>query len=188
MITDELQKLRDLYEQGAIDAAEYTEIKQRLLNAHPSHKPHDLLGLSLPSYNALLHASQYMGYLLPYIGLVLPFILWIRVRDRYPEVDAHGKCAANWVITELIFTTLLVLLGVGLFLGGIVGMTAPEQPFYALQLNRPAIITVAATLLWIIAVMLGLIKLCGTVFPLIATVRALNGKTFQYPFAIRFLK
>jgi uncharacterized protein len=182
MIADELQKLRDLYEQGAIDAAEYAQIKQRLLHTSRTKKPDDLFGLSLPSYNALLHASQYVGYLMPYVGLICPFVLWLRVRDRYPTVDAHGKCAVNWIITELIFITIVGLLGIGwFFFGTAAGYMAQQQ-----NGATPMII-------WLVGLFglggaCGLVKLLGTIFPLIAAVRALDGKTFQYPFAIRFLK
>jgi uncharacterized protein len=188
MITDELQKLRDLYEQGTIDTAEYAQIKQRLLHTDRAEPPNDLFGLSLPSYNALLHASQYAGYLIPYVGLIFPFILWLRVRDRYPEVDAHGKCAVNWIITEIIFTTILVILGVGLFFSGLIGMSLPGQPLTQIQLSSNIVAIFGLVGLWLVAAILSLIKLLGVIFPLIAAVQALDGRTFQYPFAIRFLK
>jgi uncharacterized protein len=182
MIADELQKLRDLYDQGTIDATEYAEVKQRLLKTGRAEQSDDLFGLSLPSYNALLHASQYASYLLPYIGLAAPFVLWLRVRDRYPEVDAHGKCAVNWIITELIFATILVLLGIACFLGGMTAGFMAQNPNSA-----------TATAVWFGGIILigggfSLIKLLSLIFPLIAALRALDGKTFQYPFAIQFLK
>jgi uncharacterized protein len=182
MLADELQKLQNLYEQGAIDATEYAAIKQRLLKTGQAAKSDDLFGMSLPSYNAMLHASQYASYLLPYIGLAVPFILWLRVRDRYPEVDAHGKCAVNWIITELIFATILVLLGIACFFGGL------AAGFMATNHN-----SATATAIWfgsffVIGGGFSLIKLLSFIFPLIAAVRALDGRTFQYPFAIRFLK
>jgi uncharacterized protein len=181
MIADELQKLRDLYEQGAIDAAEYAAIKQRLLKTGRAELSDDLFGLSLPSYNALLHASQYAGYLMPYVGLICPFVLWLRVRDRYPEVDAHGKCAVNWIITELIFMTIVGLMGIGwFFFGTAAGYVAQQHG------ATPMIIWFVG--LFVLGGACGLVKLLGTIFPLIAAVRALDGKTFQYPFAIRFLK
>ena len=69
----------------------------------------------------LLHLSQLLGYLLPPIGLVVPFVIWQIKKVDMPEIDEHGKVVANWVLSALIYTVAsailcIVLVGIPLLL------------------------------------------------------------------------
>ncbi|MBE9033378.1 DUF4870 domain-containing protein [filamentous cyanobacterium LEGE 11480] len=182
MLPDELQKLYDLYEQGAISEAEYSEIKQRLMKHDVAQKPDGLLGFDVKGYKALLHASQYIGHVAPIVGLVVPIILWSHARHLHPEVDTEGKHVMNWIISEIVYIVMFLLLGFGVLIFGVVAAAAFKR-----ALGPLASLAVMSGY-GIIYAGIGLIALAGTIFPLIGVLRVMDGKSFKYPLAIRFLK
>lgn len=79
----------------------------------------------------ILHLSQFAGYLVPLAGFVAPIVIWRVKRDSMPEIDAHGRVVANWVISQVIyfalaFVLVFVLIGIPLlFVLGIVAVVFP---------------------------------------------------------------
>ncbi len=76
----------------------------------------------LRQWALLIHLSQFAGYLVPLGGLVLPILLWQLKKHESPEIDAHGKVVANWIVSELIYGTCCLflfffLIGIPLLLG-----------------------------------------------------------------------
>jgi uncharacterized protein len=57
-----------------------------------------------------IHLEQYAGWVVPIAGWVLPIVLWQMKRNEHPELDAHGKEVANWLISELINTVVAFVL------------------------------------------------------------------------------
>lgn len=131
MLPDEIQKLQNLREQGALSDEEFEAAKGRLLATDRQGKSDDLLGLDLNNYRALLHASQYAGFIIPLAGLIAPIVLWAIAKDNYPEVDAEGRMIINWMISEFIYICIcvvlfLVLIGIPLLIGVVVmGLVFP---------------------------------------------------------------
>lgn len=67
----------------------------------------------------ILHLSQFAGFVVPVAGLVVPIVIWQIKKEEFPELDAHGRVVANWIITELILgviSFILVFVVVGIFL------------------------------------------------------------------------
>jgi len=67
----------------------------------------------------ILHLSQLAGFLFPFAGLIIPILIWQFKKEEMPELDVHGKIIANWIITELIYSficLILVLVAIGIFL------------------------------------------------------------------------
>lgn len=145
---DELQKLQELKAQGALSDAEFESEKQRLLNAPdpaplggaysappppppggqvtyqstpPPLADGKLWGMEPKVYCMLLHLSQFAGFVVPFLGLALPIVMWAVNKDQNADVDAHGKVVLNWIITELIagivcFVLMFVVVGFPLLL------------------------------------------------------------------------
>ncbi len=64
-----------------------------------------------------LHLSQFLGYVIPVAGLVVPVIIWQVKKNELPLIDEHGKNVANWIISSLIywvisFVLMFVLIGI----------------------------------------------------------------------------
>ena len=58
----------------------------------------------------LLHLSQFAGYVLPLAGLVVPIIIWQVQKQEMPELDIHGKIVANWIVSQIIYGVVFLLL------------------------------------------------------------------------------
>lgn len=162
-ITDELQKLQQLYESGAISEAEYASAKAKILNP-PSWNPLSSDSSSLTPEAAeqqtrqwamLLHLSQLLGYtVIPFAGLVAPIIIWQVMKEKHPGLDEHGCNATNWIISSFIYMVVAVILVLAL-------------------IGIPLVLALAV---------------CAVVFPIVAAVKANNGEVWKYPMTIEFLK
>ena len=69
----------------------------------------------------LLHLSQFAGYLIPLAGWIAPIVIWQVKRTDIPELDAHGKVVANWILSLLIYCSvsgvlIFVLIGIPLLI------------------------------------------------------------------------
>ncbi len=114
-LADELERLKNLYESGALSESEYSAAKARLIQGEP--RPPSSTGLGEDTWAMLLHLSQFMGYFVPLAGLLAPILIWqLKVADL-PGLDNHGKVVANWILSLLIYSVLsgiLVLLLIGI--------------------------------------------------------------------------
>jgi uncharacterized Tic20 family protein len=48
--------------------------------------------------------------IVPIAGIVLPVVIWQIKKDELPGMDAHGKNALNWIISELIYLVIAIVL------------------------------------------------------------------------------
>ena len=116
-ISEELEKLRHMRDTGALSEDEYARAKAVLLN--PNGRVPDEAARQLQSrqWAMFLHFSLLAGFVVPLAGLVAPIIIWQVKRTEYPELDAHGKIAVNWILSLIIYAVvsgLLILLLVGI--------------------------------------------------------------------------
>jgi uncharacterized Tic20 family protein len=58
----------------------------------------------------LLHLSQFAGYVVPFAGWIAPILIWQLKKEEIPELDAHGRNVVNWILSELIYATVSVIL------------------------------------------------------------------------------
>jgi len=148
-LVEELRKLNALHESGAIDDEEYALAKSRLLrpagspratevefdaaeergaadqpqgDEQPADEAESDRERELRQWALLIHLSQFAGYVVPLGGLILPILLWQLKKHESPEIDAHGKVVANWIVSELIYGTCCLflfffLIGIPLLLG-----------------------------------------------------------------------
>jgi len=57
-----------------------------------------------------LHLSQLASLIIPVAGIVVPIVIWQTQKDKMPALDAHGKMVANWMLSELIYVVISVVL------------------------------------------------------------------------------
>jgi len=103
---DDLKTLDDLRRSGAISEEEYQKEKERFFNRSANASTtnsNPLLGLSENSYIALMHISQFAGYIVVGLGFILPVILWAMNKDNNAKVNAVGKHIINFMISMLIY-------------------------------------------------------------------------------------
>ena len=158
-ITEELEKLTQMHENGALSDEEFEQAKGTLLNSASAPSiTGGFLSASAPreeqvrQWAMLLHLSLLAGYLVPLAGLIAPILIWQLKKNDLPELDVHGKIAANWIISSLIYGVIGFLL-VFVFIGFLVLLA---------------------------------VGIMGVVFPVIASIKANNGETWRYPMSIEF--
>jgi uncharacterized protein len=162
MLSEELEKLATLHQEGALSDEEFEAAKAQLLkgqaiqptNNDRPRQSDPLMGLNLDNYRALMHGSQLAHFILPGLGLVGPIILWIIAKDAYPEVDIEGKQIINWVISEIIYTVVAVGLS-------------------CLMIGLPLLLAII---------------IAAAILPLIGAIQASKGKSYSYPLTIEFIK
>lgn len=124
-------------------------------------------GLSPESWATGLHLSALLGYVIPGVGFAAPVVVWQLGRVRHPELDTHGRAAANWILSLILYTgavgVLFLLLAV--FVG--------PSTIYAMLL------------LW---ALMGVLMILAVVSPIVAAIKAGRGERWRYPLALRLLK
>ena len=68
----------------------------------------------------LLHLSVFLGYAVPFGGLIAPILIWQLKKDQFPDLDQHGKMVMNFIISMLIYSFaafLLTFVLIGFFVG-----------------------------------------------------------------------
>jgi uncharacterized Tic20 family protein len=120
-LSDEIAKLQELFRTGALSEAEFQAAKARLIASEPP-QPRNAAGVLAASAGSantdsqtttwamLIHFTQFAGHVAPLAGLVVPIVLWQIKKNELPGVDAHGRNVANWILSELIYAVVSVLL------------------------------------------------------------------------------
>ncbi len=174
-LTDELESLSKLYEQGMLTPEEYQQAKAKLLREHSSTGANGDSGpppaaqdgpfagfgrgdLSPRQWAALLHWSMLAGIVLPLAGLVAPIIIWQIKRERLPGLDTHAYVVLNWILSLLIYSAGL----------GLIALTMVGIP----------IALIGGLALTVLAI----------VFPIIGGIRANEGTVWPYPLSIPFFQ
>jgi uncharacterized Tic20 family protein len=107
----DLKDLDELRRSGAITEEEYQIEKEKVLNRETNQSGKSpLFGLEENSYLALMHVSQFAGYILPGLGFVAPVILWLINRDYSKKVDSTGKRIVNFMLTWIIYAVVAGIL------------------------------------------------------------------------------
>ena len=71
------------------------------------------------TWSILVHVAALSGLLVPFGGVLGPFLVWIIKRPESAAVDRHGKAALNFQISMLIYvfvSVLLVFVAIGILL------------------------------------------------------------------------
>lgn len=182
-ISEELERLHRLHQEGAITDEEYAAAKQRVLSGETPHtRPlrgffATLGGLTGETPDAqtrfwttAVHLSFLLGFVLMPLGFATPVLIWLWFRERFPEVDRHGKNVINFLICWGIAFALCAVIG------GAVAAAGWLFPVGTLPI-RLALGGVASVL-----------TVTGVLLPIIAAVKAHRGKEWCYPLVYRFLR
>ena len=124
MDLDQIEKLNDLKQKGLITEEEYQQAKERILGAQPqqaaSARQSQTIMVQTNNYDyaMVLHLTQFCSWLFPFLGLIVPLIMWQSKKDD-PYIDEQGKVVMNWVFSSFIYflvSLVLCFIVVGFFL------------------------------------------------------------------------
>jgi uncharacterized Tic20 family protein len=155
-LLEELERLKDLKQSGAISEDEYEDAKAAILDSKSEgfqfEQTIDEASSDEDIWGMFIHLSQFCGYIIPFAGLIAPIVLWQIKKKESHIIDLHGRIVVNWIITAFLFAILfgllcLVLIGIPLLMA------------------------------------LGLV---GIIFPIVGGIKANNGEIWKYPCSIEF--
>lgn len=115
MDLDQIEKLNDLKQKGLISEEEYQQAKERILGAQPQQSASAPQSQSITlqtnnfDYALILHLSQFCSWLFPFLGLVVPLIMW-QSKKEDPYINEQGKVVMNWVFSSLIYAIICLIL------------------------------------------------------------------------------
>ena len=155
---DEIDKLHELREKGAITDAEFEKMKRELIEkgstpAFTTKFENATKDVKVNDWAMFMHLSQLAGVILPGLGYVVPLVLWFMKKDESAELDRHGRVIINWMISALIYSFIC-----GILIFVIIGIP-----------------------------MLMVLGLICIVFPIIGAIKAKEGKLWIYPMSIKFM-
>lgn len=173
---EKLEKLDDLLKKGIITEDEFFQEKEKVLNGSQRDiSDNNLFGLRENTYCFLIHISVLLGCFYIVLGIVIPIILWVINRERYQNVDLHGKNVLNWIISVSIYLIVAFFLSL---LFGIVSISAITSSF---SLVTP--FSMFASFFPIV-----FLVILNIVFVIIGATKANKGIVWRYPLALRIIK
>ncbi|MBQ7823974.1 MAG: DUF4870 domain-containing protein [Bacteroidaceae bacterium] len=117
MKIEDLEKLSEMRNSGAISEEEYQQIKTNLLESSATSGNDELpLGLSASNYCAIMNFIQlFFG-----AGWVISIIMWVIGKDKSAMVMQQGNYIMNWLISGVIYglvaaPLIIFTLGIGVF-------------------------------------------------------------------------
>ncbi len=137
----------------------------------------------------VLHLSVFTKYFIPLGNFIFPMLLWLS-RKQDPFVDHHGRNALNFQISMFLYTVFVVAIGAATFVYFGMKFTIGEPLFF--EQDSFVIDNFSDALPFItIAGILGIILLGLFILELFAvinaSIRANEGKLYNYPLTINFL-
>jgi uncharacterized Tic20 family protein len=161
MISDEIERLIQLRNSGALSEDEFQQAKSRVLGGQPqpvftqstgsAAAPSGLIcGLDTRLWCTLMHASQLLTW--TGVGIVAPLVMWIIGKNESKEANRHGLVILNWMLSSIVYAVVSVVLS-----------------FFVIGIP-----------------MLFVLGALHVIFPIIGTLQASSGKLWRYPFSINF--
>ena len=148
--------------------------------------------------SAIIHASMFSKYFIPFGNFILPLILWTANKKEHAFVDYNGKQALNFQISMLLYSIVAGLVTIPFFIGfwpdlfdwnffGFHGLSDLNN----LNIHIDSDDFRFGRLFWpvgisgFLQVALGIVNI---VFTILATIRTNEGEYFKYPFTVKFIK
>jgi uncharacterized Tic20 family protein len=129
----------------------------------------------------LIHISAFAGYFFPLGGVIAPLIFWQVKKNESDFLDEQGKEAVNFNLSFLLYTFILGLTFIPLFLGTL--FKNIEYSNNEFLFDFPSMFGFFGGIS--IIALLGVIRF---VFIILAAIKANNGEHYKYPLTIQFIK
>ena len=148
--------------------------------------------------SAIIHASTFSKYFVPFGNFIFPLILWTANKKEHGFVDYNGKQALNFQISMLLYSIAIGLISIPFFIGFLPDLF--DSNFFGFHrlsdLNNLNIHISSDDFrfgrwLWpagITGVLQAGLVIVNVVYTILATIRTNEGQTFKYPFTIKFIK
>lgn len=138
------------------------------------------------------HLSTLSQYIIPFGNYIFPILIWTSYKDKSEFVNHHGKQALNFQLSLLLYTLILALIAIPIFVTVFLQNLPMEavfndEDFIVRNFNfegNIGLISVGLT-----AVLLfGLLKVVEFFLVIYASIKTSNGEYYKYPMTIPFIK
>jgi len=138
------------------------------------------------------HLSTLTQYFIPFGNYIFPILIWSSYKDKSEFANHHGKQALNFQLSLLLYTLILALIAIPIFVIVFLQNLPMEavfndEDFVIRNFNfdgNIGLLSIGAT-----AVLLfGLLKIVEFFLVIYASIKASNGEYYKYPMTISFLK
>ncbi len=127
------------------------------------------------------HLCALAGFIVPFAGSILaPLVVWLAQKAKHPFIDEKGKESVNYQISMLIYSVLLMF--IGLFLFYIISI------FVSIYLDFFTMILSFPLLFILLLIATAQILIFWAIVIVVAAIKAYRGQSYRYPFNLRFLK
>lgn len=142
---------------------------------------------------AVIHLSALSKFIFPLGNFIMPLIFWTMNKDKSDFIDKHGKQAINFQISILLYTMIIGMISVPLFLFGVLDHAIFPDIFDGFHYDFDMDISSAygvqmAIVIFVIILLAFAATILEIIFIIIATSKANQGETYKYPITINFLK
>jgi uncharacterized Tic20 family protein len=138
------------------------------------------------------HLSTLTQYFIPFGNYIFPILIWSSYKDKSEFANHHGKQALNFQLSLLLYTLILALIAIPIFIIVFLQNIPMEavfnnEDFVIRNFNfdgNIGLLSIGAT-----AVLLfGLLKIVEFFLVIYASIKASNGEYYKYPMTISFIK
>ena len=136
-----------------------------------------------------IHLSTFSRFLIPLGNFIGPIVLWATNKDKSEFIDQHGKQAINFQVSILLYTLIIGTLTIPFFifkvLSGIDFIDFNGFHDFHINIGKPSPLLYITGGLGFLAIIGFILEL---IFIVIAGLKARDGKLYEYPLTIQFLK
>ena len=136
-----------------------------------------------------IHLSTFSRFLIPFGNFIGPIVLWVANKEKSEFVDKHGKQAINFQMSVLLYALIIGTISIPFFIfkvfNGIDFINFSGFYDFHINIGKPSPLLYITGGLGVLAFLGFLIELALIVK---ASLSARDGKEFQYPLTIKFLK
>ena len=136
-----------------------------------------------------IHLSTFSRFFIPFRNFIGLIFLWVANKDKSEFIDKHGKQVINFQISVLLCAIILGTFAITLFISGILnGIDFIDFNVFnslVFSVGKPFRLLYIGDDLGAIAINVFFIELALIV---LASLKARDGKLFNYPLTINFLK
>ncbi len=140
----------------------------------------------------LIHLSVLTQYFIPFGNFILPIIIWSSKKNESEFIDYNGKQALNFQLSIFLYTVVLCLIAIPIFIFSILKNVPFENYHHCEDFFRENIsinnITGIAILGVIAVVIFFFLKIIEFILVIHAAVKTSNGEKYKYPMSIPFFK
>jgi uncharacterized Tic20 family protein len=144
------------------------------------------------NFATFTHLSTLTQYFIPFGNYIFPILLWSSKKDKSEFVNHHGKQALNFQLSLLLYTLILALIAIPIFVFVIfknipMDVIINDNDFTMNNFNLGDNIGILS--IGVLAILIfGMLKVVEFFLVIYASIKASNGELYKYPLTIPFIK